>query len=166
MKLYEFNAAVEDLFGEIVADSDDGELTPEQVEAVNNLMSDFKEKVGRCAAYIRNLESQAAASKDEAARLSGRAKTLQNKADGMKQYVMDCMASLGEDKVVGELFTVSIRTGPPGVVVIDDSLLPAHLAEVRSTIHPDKKAIKLGLCQGEVINGAELRPGKQYLSIR
>lgn len=166
MKLYEFSEAIDTLFVDIAGETDDGELTEEHSAQIDELFGAFKEKVERCAAFIKQLEAQADASKTEADRLSTRARVLRNKADGMKGYVLDCMESVGEQKVVGDLFTVARQSGPASVAVVDESALPEDCVQVTTERRAIKAEIKQRLTAGEDVPGAELRPGKTFLRIR
>jgi len=67
-------------------------------------------------------------------------------------------------KVVTPLATVTVRAGKPEVIVTDEAALPTHLT--KTTVSPDKRAIREAIERGETIDGVTLGNGTSVLTIR
>lgn len=96
-----------------------GELTPEVEALLNEADGDLKEKVERVALKVKQLEGQAKAIKEEADRLTARARARSNGADSLKRYLERCMNAVGLKKVDGLLCTVAMQLNPPKVEMTD-----------------------------------------------
>ena len=94
-----------------------GELTPEVEALLNSAEGSLKEKVERVALKVKSLEAESKAIKEEADRLSARAKARSNGASSLKRYLEQNMIAANLSKVDGLLCTVALQTNPPSVQV-------------------------------------------------
>ena len=80
MKLYEINGELEKLI-----DSETGEIA--NIEAFEQLSMERETKLENIALWIKNLDSDATAIKAEEKALAARRQTMENRADGLKDYL-------------------------------------------------------------------------------
>lgn len=128
LKLYEYGNALDELRAQLF--DAEGELTPELEAALTEAEGSFNEKAERVALFIRELQSNAKAVKEEAQRLSSRAAQYEKTADGLKHYLQREMERVEVLRVEGKLINVRLQKSPPSVVttLADEEirLLPAH----------------------------------------
>lgn len=106
----------------------------------------------------------AAAAKAQADALSKRAKRIGDRDNAHKSAIMALLKATGERKVERPGGTVSLQRGRLSVHITDEKSVPTQLC--KTTVTPDKAAIKKQLDGGEDVPGAELARGDETLSIR
>ncbi len=170
----------------------------EQVEsegqASEDLMARFQqfceahgEKVDRIGRFVRMMEARELYCRNEATRLTDRARAAAGKIEGTKNMVLYYLLSRDLKKIEGHQFTLRAQKNSQDSVKITDqaavpkcycriearvtgviwetvlSLLPEELARaLESSIQetrPDNDAIKAAVAQSEVVPGAEVRRG-------
>ena len=82
-----------------------------------------------------------------------------------RQVALDVMEEAGIEKVLEPDFTVSLRTAPPSVVVVDPSVIP-EFCWIPQPPKLDRRRVLDALKAGTAISGAELSNSKVCLSIR
>lgn len=150
-------------------DEETGEVVEDaEIRAVlDGLDAAVDVKLDACARVVRELEAEAEVASAEACRLKRRADRLEENADRLKHAMRDSMLAVGKRKVTTALFTLSLRTPPPHVVVTDFEALPASLLRVvPERREPDKGAIRATIEAGKDVPGAELEDGEPSLIIR
>lgn len=152
MKLYEINAALEELLNQV--DPETGELMCD-FDALEELNLAREEKLENLACYIKNLSAEAAAIKAEEENLAARRKTLETSAKSAKEYLA---SQLNGEKF--ETARVKIGWRKSSAVQLDDSFLAWAMENDKFLRYkdpePDKKAITDALKAGETVPGAEL----------
>lgn len=103
LRLYEFPAEID----RILAESEDGELTPEQAAALDLVLGKLQEKVRSVLGVILHLEMLAEGCKDEKDRLASRQRSLSRQVDSLKEYLLRCMADEETARIVTDIGTVS-----------------------------------------------------------
>lgn len=154
MKIYEIPSTLRDLLDRLDADPDTGEVDGDALAAYAEYQGAAIEKLEATACYVRELEAEAEAIKAEEDRLAKRRKALEGKAARLKTYLMPALEAVG-GKVKGVMASLRIsRT--QAVKVLDLEALPEAFRRIKTTIDPDKTAIKKALKSGEDIPGAVL----------
>ena len=154
MKIYEIPSTLRDLLDRLDADPDTGEVDGDALAAYAEYQGAATEKLEATACYVRELEAEAEAIKAEEDRLAKRRKALEGKAARLKTYLMPALEAVG-GKVKGVMASLRIsRT--QAVKVLDLEALPEAFRRIKTTIDPDKTAIKKALKSGEDIPGAVL----------
>lgn len=142
--LYEINNAILDC-----VDMETGEII--DIEQLRALQLEREQKVENIALWIKNLLSDAEAYKAEEQAFAAKKKAAQNKADQLKQYLLDFLQ--------GEKFKttkVNITYRNSSKVVVDDVLnLPPQYVRF-SQPEPNKTELAAALKAGEEIAGARL----------
>lgn len=121
------------------------------------------------AAFVLETEKQAAYLKVYAKELTDRAKTAERRAEWLRTYLREHMASAGIAKVKDErgLFEATLAIGrDKSVEVFDAEQLPAdYLREIPAKYEPDKTLIRAAIDKGFDVPGARL-VSKDRLTIK
>ena len=153
MTLYEIDNAIREVL-ESAADPETGELVDEELlEQYDKLIMDRDQKVENIGLFIKNLEADAKAIKEESKNLAARAKAAENKAEHLRNYLEFC---LGGEKFQTPRLSVSFRHAKK--VEVDPDMLdaiPEQYLRFKDP-EPDKKAIGDALKAGEEIPGCGL----------
>ena len=157
MTLYELTgeqARLEELLEDAI-DPETGEIIDEALVAAYDAATlATEEKAEACAIMVKNFTAEAEAIKAEIKTLTTRARTLTNRAEGLRGYMAHCLAP--GQTVKTPRAAISWRRSE--AVEFDDTLdvraLPPEFT--KTTIEPNKTAIKAALKQGDEIPGAYL----------
>ena len=161
-----------------------GVISEEAKQRCLDLFAELGKKVDRIARYVRATEFKARAAKEEAARLSARQKTDENRLAQVKSMLAFYMLSRGLRRLEGELNTFSLQKNGQVALEIDVSALPQSYSLRTLTltepdweqilnavtcpslrmileasvvnVEPDRERIRLELQAGHEISGATL----------
>lgn len=160
MKLYQISDAIRQALDHIELDEETGEiLSADELHAVE---AEAAEKVEATALYLRELDAEAKAAKEEADRMLARVKSMQKRSDYLKAELLDALHATG--KVKTGRVTVSIRT-TQAVAVDEGANLPEAYTTVKTTVSPNKVAIKQALLDGVEVPGCHIEE-RESVSIR
>jgi hypothetical protein len=98
------------------------------------------------------------------AEMKQRSNRLSEREDAIRELMFGIMKAAGLPKAERPLATLSIRKGGTKVVIPDDAAVPVTYC--KTTVVPDKTAIKKALDTGEMFNWATLETGPETLSVR
>jgi hypothetical protein len=150
--LYEINQDILDC-----VDLETGEIL--DTEKLDALQMEREQKLEGVALWVKDLKAEAAAVKEEADKLNARKKALDNKIDGLKNWLL---FALGGEKLKTPRCNV-YQTHSQRVAVEDEAGLISFLKTledpgrfVRYTEELRKDEIKKALKDGTIIPGAEL----------
>ena len=160
MKLYEISDAIRAALDHIELDEETGEIL--QADALHAVEAEASEKIGATALYLRELDAEAKAAKDEADRMIARVKSMQKRSDYFKSMLLEAVHATG--KVKTARVTVSIRT-TKAVEIAEGADLPEAYTTVKTTVSPNKIAIKQALLDGVEVPGCHLE-ARESVSIR
>lgn len=142
--LYEIDAAIMGC-----VDEETGEVI--NAETLDSLLMERSKKLEGVALWIKNLESDAKAIKEEKDALDKRMKSAEKKAESLKKWLSEALCYLPfETPKVHITFRASTTTD------IDPSVISKDWCVEKVTYTPDKKAIKAALEAGKKIEGATL----------
>lgn len=150
----EYRAACEKL-----ADLD---LDPQTIaDTLEGMSGDLEVKAQNVAMFARNLEATAAAIKEAEAAMSARRKAIENRAAGMRSYLLSSMQHAGIEKIECPLFKLAVRENPPAVDIYEPGTIPAEfmVTPPPPPASPDKKAIAEAIKAGREVPGARLTRG-------
>ena len=160
MKLYQISDAIRQALDHIELDEETGEIL--SADALHAVEAEAAEKIEATALYLRELDAEAKAAKEEADRMIARVKSMQKRSDYIKSMLLDALHATGKVKTVR--VTVSIRT-TQAVEVSEGANLPEAYTTVKTTVSPNKVAIKQALLDGGCVPGCELIE-RESVSIR
>ena len=162
MNLYELTNELR-TFNEMAA-----EMTPEKLtdqvytDTLDGLSGAYDDKAEGWCKYIKNVDAEAKAVKEEAQRLMARAKALENHRDKMKNTLYQSMKMVGKTEAGGLLKAKIQKNGGLLPVIVDDVEIPEEYQKI--TIEANKEAIRDALDQGKELSFA--RYGERGESIR
>jgi len=120
------------------------------------------------AALIRSaVEDEALASglKGRIEEMQARLSRLQDRASKRRQIARDVMIETGIKKITAPDFTISIRSGTPSLMVVDEAAIPSAFWEPREP-RLNRQALLAELKHGAEITGAQLSNPEPVLSVR
>lgn len=167
--LYELNKSINELlevgFNEQCIDFETGEiLFDKAAQFLDELQLERKDKLESIALFIKNLEAEAAAIKQEEENLAARRRAKEKKADNLTEYLKQSMQLFGETKFETSKVAMSFRTSRVVKIENEDLLDKKYLRE-KTEYSPDKKTIKEAIISGIEVAGATLEE-KQNLIIK
>lgn len=122
-------------------------------EKLNALQVERSVKIENIVLWIKNLEYEASAIKDEESVLKQRRINKENLAERLKDYVGQLLDGM---KFETPKCRVSFRRSTQ-VNIIDETAIPSEYTKTEIVTKIDKKAIGDALKGGELIDGAELK---------
>ena len=117
--------------------------------------------------FIRNLEASAEQIKAAEKAMADRRKSLEAKADRIRQYLLDNMNRTGITKIECPYFVLGVRKNPPAVEVLNQDMIPDEYFDIPEPPAPtlNKNRLKEDLKAGVIVEGAKLTAG-QSLTIK
>lgn len=127
------------------------------IDTIESVEAEMEVKAEAYAAIIGNLEHLAEGIREQEKRQAERRKALENKADRLRQRLLDAMVNGGIPKFDTPRFRISVRSNPENVVIDDEDAIPNdYKREVPARYEPDKALMKAALKDGYVIPGAHI----------
>lgn len=162
LKLYEIDQAIENTLEAIYqfAEENDGDIPEDLDELLNKLQFDREKKILDIARYIKTLNAESEAIKNEYIALQKRCKTNKNIAYRLKTYLK--MSLYTGEKIKDSNTSLSWRKSDQ-VNITNEKILPINYFKIERT--PYLSIIKSDIKQGIVVDGAELVQ-KQNLQIK
>lgn len=145
-------------------DSETGEALP-AFEECRALISN---KAGQVAAYILNVEADAAAAKAAMTRIKALCESYERKAEHLRDYLAQNMAVAGINEIKAEdrSFVVKLYEGRDESVELDDgAVFPPELCADPKPPAPSKTKIRAAILAGQPVAGARI-VRKDRLTIR
>jgi len=149
--LFEIDAAIMAAMDRCV-DPETGEIDGEVYTELEALQMERDRKIENIACWVKNLKSDADELKAEAKAMSDRAKAKERKAESLTKYlaaVLDGQKFETPRCVIGWRKSTAVQIAP-------DADLPAEYLRTKTTVEPDKTAIKAALVAGTAIDGCSL----------
>lgn len=165
MNLFEMTVALRNVLENgIVIDSEDvmtedGELfSAEELEALN---IERDEKIEGIALFIKELDAESSALKEEEKKLKARREAKENKAKWLKSYLL---GNLNGQKFETSRVAISYRKSTQ-VVIQNEEAVPSEFLKTKTSVEVDKTALKKVLATGFEIEGCSLEE-KQNIQIK
>ncbi len=156
MKLYEINDRIYELLNQEIIDPETGEiLDVNGFDQLKELELARDVKIENTGLFIKNLDADVAALKEEEKRLAERRKVKENKLNWTKRFLDEFLKSEGEMKFETALVKLSFRKSE-SVAIADESLIPDEFIKTEIIKNPIKNDIKKALKAGHEIPGAGL----------
>lgn len=163
MKLYEINEALESIlsnylyFGDSMVDAETGEVLDNDAAALvikelNDLKMAKDEKHENLACWVKGMDADIVAMKNEEKNLATRRKALENKRERIFNFLYE---DLNGEKLTSPRVKVSYRK-TQSVDILDMSAIPDSYIRTKTIEEPDKVAIKDAYKAGEQIPGTVL----------
>ena len=154
MKLYEYTQDYLQLLE--IADEIDQEVL---IDTIESIRESVEEKAENVAKIVRTFEADSKTIKAEEERLAAKRKTLENQVAYLKKYLFEQLDAMGIQKIKRPLFTIAIQNNPPGVDVLDESIIP-EIFWIPLGAKLDKTSILQSLKLGESVPGTAIKRSK------
>lgn len=142
MNLYEIEQQISDILSQV---NDDGMLTDEAMDKLEQLQMDESTKLENIACYIKDLVAESKAIRDEEKALADRRKAKENKAERLKNYLSDYLASKGMTKYETSRAVLSFRKSKAVAIGDEDELLTYLKANYVDLVKVAESVDKTGL---------------------
>lgn len=126
--------------------------------------TDAADIADRLIAELADAEAMAEAIKAQEADLKARRGRYEMRGDTFRRQLLNLLDAVGEKKLERPRATVSRRAGLPSVRITDEAAIPTQLC--KTTVTPDKAAIKAQLLAGEAVPGAQIVIGEDGVTVR
>lgn len=163
MKLYQI-ADVYQIALQNLVDPETGEINEQALARLSEISTDLEEEAKNVAAFIGNLEAEAAAIREAELNMTERRRTLEKQATKAREYLLSNMERTGINEITCPYFAIKLKRCPPSVDVMNISKLPVQY--FRQVIEVDRIAIAKALKVGAEVPGARLVTDKLRLEIR
>ena len=129
--------------------------------AIDSLKGEIGAKVDGVVAVIRNLEALRDGIESHIKKQAKRATAAENRAKWLKRYLMDCLETIGEKRIVSPSADVSIVNNPARVEIYSYESIPSEYVVVTEQYKPNKVMIKKALLEGAEVPGAAIVKDKR-----
>ena len=129
--------------------------------AIDELKGEIGAKVDGVVAVIRNLEALRDGIEAHIEKQAKRAAAADNRAKWLKRYLMDCLETIGEKRIVSTSAYVSIVNNPARVEIYSYAELPIEYVVMKEQYNADKVMIKKALLEGHKVPGASILKDKR-----
>lgn len=141
-------------------------ITDEEYDTYLSYLNDlYKQEIDKIDAIgfnLRKFNSKVEFLKEEEKRINNKRKSMEKRIVRFKEYIKNIMIQYDLTKLKGNTTSIYfMNTESVNVENIDD--LPENYVKIKIEKHPDKKAIKQALKDGEVINGVKLLSNKSLV---
>lgn len=152
MTLYEIDERIVDAL-ERAIDTDTGEIKDElALKELDSLQMERDDKIEGVGLWIKDLNAEAKAIKEEEAALKVRRIQTENKAENLKKYLV---YALSGSKFKSPKLSISYRSSESVNISVSPFDIPEDYLRYKDP-EPDKTLIKQALKEGKTINGCEL----------
>jgi uncharacterized protein YktB (UPF0637 family) len=149
-----FNITAEAL--QLASALEEGEITAELETSLVINQEELQQKAINYAYVIKTVEYDISAIDEELKRLQAVKKAKNNVIDRMKESVVNAMGIYSMEKISSPTMNLSLRRSESVEVDLTEAL-PDDFKITKTTVTPDKVAIKQAIKQGENITGATLK---------
>ena len=137
-------------------DPDTGEYPEDFDQRMSALALRVEDKLDGCAYYTRRLSNTATMLRDEAARLTERARMFERREKRIKDGMMFLLAECDRRKIETQRNTVYVQKNPARLEVADVGAVPSEYVEIVQETRIDKRAIKEAIKGGKDVPGCKL----------
>lgn len=133
-------------------------------DTLDGIEGEIDVKAENYAKIIKELTLDAKKYEEEKKRLEANQKSLENKANRLRDHLYKAMLAIGKTKIKTDLFSFRIQSngGEQPVVIIPDVEIPPQFLK----IEPDNKKIREALKKGEELPFATLKDRGTHLVIK
>lgn len=161
ISLYELSSTYSQLPAQLESQVSQEELN----EYLDSLDIQIQEKVENVFAYSRNLSLYGDAIDTEIKRLQDLKKSYINRSEALKNYISYCLIKNGlTDGVDTDIARFSFRKSE-STEIVDESQIPEEYMVTKTSVQPDKMAIKEAIKSGVFVPGAIIKEN-QNLQIK
>jgi hypothetical protein len=157
MNIYQIQNEYQLIINEVI--NNEGEITPEQITALEINKADLETKGINYAYVIKQLDADCDAIDLEVKRLSALKKVRSNTSERLKNTISYAMQLFEVEEIKTPLIKLNFRNSE-SVEITNEEVLADKFLVSKTTVIPDKKAIKDAIKNGEVVEGAVISYNK------
>lgn len=150
LSLYQLNCEYTEALESLEID-ENGEIL--NADALDSIQGQLEEKAENVAVYVKSLDAEEKALKDEQDKIAARRKSIARKSEYLRRQLAAALDRMGIEKFKRTRCVLSFRKGE-SVRITDDTLLPSEYIRIKT--EPDKTAIKQAIKDGKEVPGAEI----------
>lgn len=155
MKLYEITNEFQNVFSQV---GDDGELTQDMLDNLDNLKENFEHKAVSVASYIKNLEAEESAISQAIEDMKTRKTRLTKQVDSLTEYLQYNLQKLSISEIkTCPYFKIRLKQCPPSVDIFNETSIPSEFWREKTVSSIDKIRLKEALNEGIEIPGAVIQ---------
>lgn len=140
----------------------ESDMPNEIIEEILDAQSgDFSEKAWNVAAMVLQFDAEADMVRAAEKRMSARRKTLESRADWLRDYLLVQLIRTGTNELSSAEFVVKVCDNPPRTIIDDEDAIPDDYKEEETVISIKKAELRSAMLDGEIIPGAHLEKGKR-----
>lgn len=133
-----------------------GEIDFDKATALfDTLNVDREVKFNNYGMYIKNLQSEITALKEQERIFSDRRKAKEKRVESLKKALVNSMKTFGDSKFESPQLVMSLRQSQ-AVEIVDETLLPDIYMRMKVIKEPDAKLIAADIKSGISVDGAQL----------
>ena len=163
MHLYELTAEYRE-FQQLVESEEFDEKTI--ADTLESIQGEIKDKGRNVAAFLQNLEADVEALKAAESRIAARRRTIENRAEWLKEYLRSNMERCGISKIECPEFVVTLGKPRDVCEIVNEDELPELYVKTKVTKSPDKTLILKAMKDGYNVPGARIGKSKPSLTIK
>lgn len=161
-KLYDLTENYLSFVAEVETYDLDAQCLLDTLEGSSQLMN-IEEKANNIIKMAKNWESDIAGYEAEIKRLTERKKVIENRVEGVKNFLFSQLEYAGLTEVKTSIATVKQVSNPPSVLVADETAIPAkYQTIVPASYKISKTDIAKDLKAGLEVPGATLQTSKRW----
>lgn len=163
MKLYELTTE----FAEFQRLIDSEEFDEKTIaDTLESIQGEIMDKGRNVAAFFQNLDAESEALKAAESRIAARRKSIESRADWLREYLRTNMERCGISKIECPEFVVTLGKPRDVCEIVNESELPDLYVKTKTVTTPDKALILKAMKDGYDVPGAKIGKGKSSLTIR
>jgi Siphovirus Gp157 len=163
MNLYTLSVSFAQLQDMVDNEEVELDVVQDTLEAIN---VSVEEKFENISKLIKNLSGKVEMFKGEEKRIATKRKSMENKIDWLKNYMLTSLDITGKTKVEVGTFTVRKQKNPKSIVISEGAKIPEQFL-IPQEPKVDTKLVKEAvLKQGMVIEGVEEAPETFHIRIQ
>jgi len=159
MHIFKYKTELLDIIENCI--NENGELSPDAITQINKVEMEISEKCLEIAAIIKNYEAEFDGVHQAKLNLQNREVSISNKITRLKLHLLNIIEEFKINHLKNENFEVKIKTNPPRVEILDDSLIDDKYIETVNLRKIKKADIRVDLIEGKKIQGTRLVSNKR-----
>lgn len=146
---------------------DSEEMTAEDLaDTMEGAELTFTGKIDALCALVQVFNDNATQCKERVGDLQRRQKMWENRAAGIRYYLMQCVQAAQRKSVKTVFNTVTVRDGKDKIIVTDVNLLPEDMKTAEISVKADMKKVEQAVKDGVTPVGVTIEPGNPSIQIR
>jgi|SRR5690348_3761861 len=128
----------------------------DNIEELESIKDNIKDKAVNVAAYIKNMEAEEMAILNAIKQMKERSECLSKKIESLKDYLLFNLVKCDVKEIRSSQFDIKIKKCPPSLLIHDEINIDDEYKTIKNVISIDKNKVKNDLLNGIIVPGAEV----------